>query len=826
MAIKDNKMYYIEDDIKKIQMKTNMYMQQYGPEGEFHKYREVAQNCIDECSDQNSPGDTIITDLYDDNKAVVSDNGRGFNEAELPMDIFCTKIQAGSKMFRDQGGTSSGEFGLGLTAVNALSDKFILESYREDKLTKHVIEFAEGTKTSDVFDGQKKDDKVHGTTVTFTTSKKYLGKTAKLPVQDIIKWTEKMSYLINDKMTLAINVYKNGKKVEKYKWKSQPFSKMMTDRFKGSAMFPQTDFHITTHVIEKIQKYDKEMRPTGKFENVKKRIDLDVSFSYRESESMEHIVDSYCNYTNTTDNGVHYKAFIETYCRFMQKAVTDSMTKQQQEKWTVTWDDIRTGLVCYINLDSDAQVGFVGNAKKEIGNEDLVPPIKEELQKLLEDWASKNPKIFKAYVEFIKTTTRTRIEAAKMRSASKTSRYSNLQYHTMKKVIMCHNNPNQFREVFFVEGDSASGSARNGRDPKTQAFVLFKGVTKNPYKCSFEDMMSNEEWKLTNNVLGCGVGKSCNPDKLLWSRVNIFTDEDVDGAGIAAGMLGYLYKYMRPIIEAGYVYRVFTPLYKIKDPSVKNGYYFLKNRHELIEKFFKKVKKAYDIIPRLTDVQFDKDDLFEFLDDTNDYLTNLKYVAKDLGDINLKLAEAILAILVMSGRVRTAEDHDNLNEVFNDQEFIKLAMSHIQTIFPEIYIEKGLIRGVAEKEVLIKITDKTIKHAKELLPIYSKYGWKFDQITKSTGTGKTVVLADLLQNLSVYYPNIVLRYKGLGELNGKDLHETALSMDNRYSVQYTVEDVEKELAVFEKLMGPTEQNKRDRAAMMAKYEIRRVDLDN
>ena len=142
---KDAKMYYLADDIQKIQVKTNMYINEYGPAGAFHLCREIVQNNFDECLDEDSPGKTI-TLSYDIETDIfrAEDDGRGFSEKDFPLNIFCTTLQSGSKFFRNSGAKTAGEFGVGLSVVNALSDYFVINSYRTVEKTHHVLEYSEG----------------------------------------------------------------------------------------------------------------------------------------------------------------------------------------------------------------------------------------------------------------------------------------------------------------------------------------------------------------------------------------------------------------------------------------------------------------------------------------------------------------------------------------------------------------------------------------------------------------------------------------------------------------------------------------------------------
>ena len=276
----DVKMFYVEDDIEKIQTKTNLYLQSYGSEGAFHLAREVIQNSIDECVDKDSPGKNILikyNKLTDE--LTVEDDGRGFPEVDYPMDIFCTKIQSGSKFFRTQSGGTSGEFGLGLTAVNALSTSFLLESCREKEKYKHTIEFENGKKISDKKVDLKKSDKKHGCVVRFIPSRTYLGAKTVIPHESMLKWIETQSYFIPEGIKIEVEIYNGLKLKEHYTYKAQPFIGLLNNITADSSDCSSVcELSGDSSIDEKVKILDKNDKVTEKV--MKKNIHLDVAFAY------------------------------------------------------------------------------------------------------------------------------------------------------------------------------------------------------------------------------------------------------------------------------------------------------------------------------------------------------------------------------------------------------------------------------------------------------------------------------------------------------------------------------------------------------------------
>ena len=336
--------------------------------------------------------------------------------------------------------------------------------------------------------------------------------------------------------------------------------------------------------------------------------------------------------------------------------------------------------------------------------------------------------------------------------------------------------------------------------------------------------MENEEWKTFVNVLRCGIGPNFDMDKLYYDRINIFTDSDSDGYGISSGMVVFIYMYLRPLIEAGKVYKVFSPLYRIDDKD----HPFVVSKTEMVELFQKKVAKHYKLTTE-SGYQLDKDEMIEFLQDTYSYSSDLIRMAKNLGNVNKFLVEQIIALLTVSGYVRSGKEYDDFDKLFNDQKFIKNLMSRIQEKFPEITVnqENHTLKGVVNGRFCsIKLNKRFIRQAEDLIPIYKKYQYKVFVTEKGKDETIEMTIGEFLDQTVKLSAKILSRFKGLGELNADDMFNTALDINNRVSIQYTVEDAEREMEIFKKLHGNGKKEMDARKQMMADYKIARDDLDN
>ena len=836
---RDVQMFYIADDISKIQTKTNLYIKQYGPAGAFHLTREVVQNAIDELMDHFVRGKHILI-TYDLKTDTISceDDGRGFPETDYPMDIFCTKIQSGSKFFRDQSGVTSGEFGLGLTAVCALAREYSMESWRESEKTYHIIKFENGKKVFEEQTTRKKGDKKHGCRISFSPSKKYLGEDTHIPYEEVLEWVELQSYLIPEEnhIEIVFEVWDGTKLKKTYKISHKPFEeilKRLTDDEKYSPKLHMT-CHSSWTERARVLELDKHGKPQNTTRDVDRKMDFEVVLRYIPEMITKY--DSFCNFTNTFQGGVHQNAFDEVFCRTVIAAAKEAMTEAQWEKYKPTWDDVRAGLCCVINLNTNAEVGFVGNVKEKIDNQKLMPILKAAINKSLKEYFDSNKSILESFVKITRANAKARVDLQKVKEASQSSRMDRFSEHMEKKFIPCNNSgKNDFRELFIVEGESAVGSAVSACDHDTQAFFLLKGCTKNVFKVSFSEAMENEELRKLRDIIQAGIGDSFDVNKMWYQRINIMTDSDIDGYNITLGILGFLYQYMRPAIEAGRVYKVMAPLYRIKNKGKKEMDYVTR-RSDITEIFFKNVTKAYKVY-LLKNAGFDKtptpvqevknDDLYEFLDATRDYKSKLELLADTSGEISPRFLECVLSLLTNVGGLSHTMSEDELHKVLDNQKFITKFCTLLQRFYPEATLEGHIVQGTVEGVYLVlDVNLRLLKRARDLLSVYNRFGYRIQTVEKGKDSAKVMSLLEFLTIIKRYDPDIRGRFKGLGELNPEELWETVLNINNRTSIQYTVDDVEKEMEIFQKLLSDKKKYASLRKDMMKKYRIAQEDLDN
>lgn len=538
---KDTKMYHIENDIDKIKLKTNLYINEYGSAGTFHLFREIFQNSLDECIDDDSNGSSIIVSFDKSSGMItVEDDGRGFPEQDVSLNTVCTTLQSGSKFFRNSGAVTAGEFGAGSSVVNALSDYFIITSYREDEETEHYIEYNEGVLVpgKDII---KKSKGKHGAIVQFRPSEKYMGKDCILNTDDAIEWIDSLFFLDCErlrkkKIKCRFDIYDGLSLEESVKFKPKDFYNLL--EYCRPANAKKSDLSKVCYFSKDITftedsktLIEKDGESTVEYVPTEKNIHMDIAFQYCTSVDVMDgaTYDTYCNYTNTIENGTHLDAFEDSYCRFIQTAVNQSMSDNQKSKLQVKWDDIRGNLLAVISLTTNAYVGFVGNAKTRIDSSVLLPYMKELVSEGLTEYFTEYPEQLDAIVKIVKVNAKARQEAAKAKAATQTEKVNTLKEHQLSNFIRCNNKGKQWKEIDLVEGNSAAGSTRNGRDADTTAIFLLRGVTLNPIKATLSQVMANAEWNKLVTVLRCGIGPKFDMSKLYYNRINIFTDSDIDG---------------------------------------------------------------------------------------------------------------------------------------------------------------------------------------------------------------------------------------------------------------------------------------------------------
>ena len=809
----------IEDDIEKIQTKPGMYIGYHGPKAAEHLSHEIINNSIDELVSPKSVGSHIWIEYdIDTDTLTVEDDGRGF-QSEDTLRKACTKIQAGTKMTREQSGNSAGENGVGLTAVNALSSLFSIRSRNGD--SDIYLEFEEGHekrhKTTKL-----KDKSVHGTITKFCPSKKYLGRNAKLPYKDVIAWLEKLTNLMSAKnMVIEMKVYRNNRVVEKKKFKKGSLENLI------ALQNPKFHDNQRTKIVSfEANKKLKETQPNGKV--LDRTLDLSVAFGYAEID-VDTFMISFCNFVETIDGGSHLDGVMDGLRQYLVAETKKSLSEREKKKLDIRWADVLPDLAICVSLDTDMQMYFASQAKHKVANEELHDPIKEMTISALQKFFTKNPEVLKQITNVIKENAKIRIEAQDVKASVVKGKTTRHEEFLMDKFVGANNSDRQYKELFIVEGDSAKGGVRTARDPDTQAVFCVRGNGLNAIKNDEKTIWKNSEWATLAKILGCGTGKDFDINKCRYNKIILAADADIDGFHITSLQCAFFMRAFIELVKAGMVYRSVPPLYRIRDGKKTM---LVKNNGEITKIAYDKINK-HVTISTLTRVpgkkkpirtSLSKKELLQFIEDTSEYMEVLDDGAF-YHRANKLMVEHIIAYIRMNFMKSDDDIEAGLKRALKPANLVKFN-DDIQMKFPEIMIRpEGIVTGTVDyKNQSFVLNKNTIEMYEDLFPVYTKYGLVL-YVEEDTAPGREMSISEVLALMSAYFPKKEQRFKGLGESTPDEI-KTFMDPNTRTLIRLTVDDVDRDYDIFEMLHGSGQKNESRRKKMMSEYVLRREDLDN
>lgn len=804
MAIKiiDDKFESLDDDIQKVQIKPTTYISYTGDKGALHLAKEAINNMIDECLNKNAIGKTIKIFLDEsENTLSVSDNSRG-----IPFDVIekiCTTMHSGSKITREgTGGSSAGENGIGLTAINALASLFQIISTRNGETAS--IKFEEGVMTQELTI-EKADPKEHGTTCIFAPTKKYLGKYPRIKSSELYEWVEKISYTIPDKdIVIILDINKIGKEASVHKVfrNTNGLAGLMTRVFDKKEELALEPINIFNHTKTKETIIDIN---TTKDKEVERFFGIEVAFSYKQSRG-EIYTDSFCNMINTIDDGTHIDGVKDALQRYLKKKVKDAFSEKESKTYDINSNDVYNGLCLMVNIGSDLSPGFASQTKEKVGS-----PVFEELSKkltldALTEYFDRNPKELKKVTDFIKTSIKMRMALVEAKKSVVKDNISNIDKHDMTEFKPCNGRGKSYKELLIVEGDSAKGSADIARYKDFQALFILKGVPENTYNKTLIEVV-NGEFKNFLRILGCNVGHKYDESKLEYDKVIILTDADVDGKMISSLLSVLFIKHLPKLVENGHVYKAISPLYKLND---KETPYVIDKKH-YVEVVEKKVSKALRIFDARTNKMYDSEMLRQFLLINRDYFDELSRVAT-----NLSIDALFLERLIM---------------VLNSKDLNKA----IQEYYPEITIENDYLSGIVDGQYQILVLDRLFrKKIKKLVTYIHEINKNrmnlivcdIDSKGEITNTRGEMTVGEFMILYNTFNPEIVMRYKGLGELEHNELRETTLNPSQRFLYKLSIADLERDIEIFETLHGNSVKARSERKELMKHAKISREEFDN
>jgi len=555
------------EGMEHVRMRPSMYIGDVGPRGLHHLVYEVVDNSIDEALAGHC--DEIAVIINEDNSITTHDNGRGIpvdihkKEGVSALEVVMTKIGAGGKFDKDSYKVSGGLHGVGVSCVNALSESLTATVYRDGKIWEQQYE--RGKALSPVKEIGTADKK--GTVVTFKPDAQIFTQTLEYNYDTLSLRMRELAYLNKG---IKISIEDRRHKDENGNFISETF--LSEEGLKEFIRFlDETREAIIGDVIS--------------MEGEKNGIPVEVAMIYNTSFSEN--LHSYVNNINTHEGGTHLSGFRRGLTSTLKK-YADSSGLLDKLKFEIAGDDFREGLTAIISVKV-GEPQFEGQTKTKLGNREVTSAVSQAVSEMLENYLEENPNDAKTIVQKV-------ILAAQARHAARKAREMVQRKTVMSggglpgKLSDCSEQDPAVCEVFLVEGDSAGGTAKQGRDRNFQAILPLRGKILNVEKAMQHKVFENEEIRNIYTALGVTIGteedsKALNLEKLRYHKIVIMCDADVDGSHISTLILTFFFRYMKELIEAGYIYIATPPLYLVKKGQKKIYAWDDDQRDRLMQEF-------------------------------------------------------------------------------------------------------------------------------------------------------------------------------------------------------------------------------------------------
>ena len=555
------------EGMEHVRKRPSMYIGDVGLRGLHHLVYEVVDNSIDEA--MAGYCDTISVVINEDNSVTTEDNGRGIpvgihkKEGVSALEVVMTKIGAGGKFDKDSYKVSGGLHGVGVSCVNALSSSLKATVFRDGKVWEQ--DYERGKALSPVKETGTSEKR--GTMVTFKPDTEIFSQTIEYNYDTLAQRLRELSFL-NKGITLSIKDLRSTNE-------------------KGE--HPSEIFHSKEGLKEFIRFLDESREPIIQdvisIEGEKHDIPVEVAMIYNTSYSEN--LHSYVNNINTHEGGTHLSGFRRGLTSTLKK-YADSSGLLDKLKFEISGDDFREGLTAIVSVKV-AEPQFEGQTKTKLGNRELTSAVSQAVSEMLENYLEEHPNDAKIIVQKV-------ILAAQARHAARKAREMVQRKSVMSggglpgKLSDCSEQDPALCEVFLVEGDSAGGTAKQGRDRNFQAILPLRGKILNVEKAMQHKVFENEEIRNIYTALGVTIGteedsKALNIEKLRYHKVVIMCDADVDGSHISTLILTFFFRYMRELVDAGYIYIATPPLYLVKKGSKKSYAWNDDQRDKLVSEF-------------------------------------------------------------------------------------------------------------------------------------------------------------------------------------------------------------------------------------------------
>lgn len=757
--------------LEAVRKRPGMYIGDTNVNGLHHLIYEVVDNSIDEAMAGFCRN--IKVTLTKDGWARIEDDGRGIPTAIHPTEgisaatVALTVLHAGGKFDKDTYKVSGGLHGVGVSVVNALSKHLKMTVYREGKI--HYQEFKEGIPQG-ALEVIGESPRKTGTTIEFLVDDsifevtKYEFNILKKRFKEVAYLNPIISITLEDELAKIKEVY----------------------HFEGGIKQFVADLNKETALCEVMHFSDKV-----------DGVEVDIAMMYNDTYIEKTL--SFVNNIRTIDGGTHEAGFKAGLTRSISKYLSENAAAREKDA-KITGDDVREGLIAVVSVKVP-EPQFEGQTKGKLGSSYVRPIAQKLTSDNLDKYFEENPTHARAVMEKALMAARGREAAKKAREL--TRKKDSMSVGTLPgKLADCQSKDPTIKELYLVEGDSAGGSAKQGRDRVYQAILPLKGKILNVEKSRLDKILKSDEIRNIITALGCGIGEDFNDEKVRYHKIIVMTDADVDGSHIQTLLLTFFFRFLRPIVEKGYLYIAQPPLYRYK--KGKNEIY-LKDNNAL---------SAYLIENGLENFEFEGmgyNDLLDLFKQVARYRAMLEQLAK-----RYSLIEVLKYLIENSDLVNL--DFATLYEkvkLFLEARGYNILSKTVNETKIQLFVQTnaGLEELIIDEELFAS-------------PYFSESTFIFTKLKERDLTlfeGRDLI--ELLEEIESLAKKgaYIQRYKGLGEMNPEQLWETTMTPENRRLLRVKIEDAEAASDTFTLFMGDEVEPRRNYIESHAK-DVEHLDV--
>jgi DNA gyrase subunit B len=765
--------------LEAVRLRPAMYIGSTGEQGLHHLVWEVVDNSVDEALAGYCDEINIV--VHEDNSVTVTDNGRGIpvdmhaTEKKPAAEVVMTVLHAGGKFDSETYKVSGGLHGVGVSVVNALADKLELEIWRDGEVWEQSYEEGKPKNKLKVTGKTRKT----GTKITFH------------PDPTIFDG-HKYNYEILAQRLRELAFLNKGLKITLADERSDKSAEF---RFSGGIAEFVKHLNKGKEVL-----HDSPVYMEGKKDTVEIEIALQYNDSYAEN------VFAFANTINTVDGGTHLSGFRSALTRTINNfASSTGMLKEQKDEVTITGDDVREGLVAVVSVKLP-QPQFEGQTKGKL-NSDIKGPVEQLINEKLGDYFDKHTTVARRIVGKC-------IDAARAREAARKARELTRRKSAMDsgglpgKLADCKERDPERCEIFIVEGESAGGSAKGGRDRKYQAILPLKGKILNVEKARYDKMLGHEEIRCIITALGCGIGKDdFDISKLRYHKIILMTDADVDGSHIRTLLLTFFFRHMTELIKREHIYIAQPPLYRVKRGKSDR---YIRDEDEFNHELMSRATEDHAVKPKEGSV-LQGNSLTKFLLNVQEYDSAVAKMARRLRDPRL------VDLLATSDLEKKTdfEDKKALEKLSRAIDKAKLDLDA-----KIVYDEEHSLYDLVIPGTPARPGDKKINWAFASTPEFKRLRASANAIgeldkppfTVTRNGDKIVkekasdVLAYVLEDAKKDFT--ITRFKGLGEMNPEQLWDTTMNAETRTLLKVRLDDAAAAEEIFSTLMGENVESRR------------------